>query len=101
MKLLSKKDILEDLKDAIDTANLIYESGDDGCEFDAVEWIFDAVEKSEKHYDVHKAKKYNGMDYARGVAESRDITDYEDQLDDDFGNLTSEQMSEKTYMEVK
>ena len=23
--------------------------------------MFDAVEKSEKHYDVHKAKKYNGI----------------------------------------
>ena len=78
MKLLSKKQILEDLKDAIDTAGLIYESGDDDCEFDAVEWIFDAVEETQKHYDVYEAKKHHNMDYARGVAESRNITDFED-----------------------
>ena len=95
MKLFTMKEIFEDIKDAVDTAEHYMHSTED--QFDGLSQIFEKVEEMQKHYDLYEAKDMNyKMETIKEMAEYREITDFEDMLDDDFGNLTSEQMSEKT-----
>ncbi len=100
MKLLTMKEIFEDIRDAVDTAEHYMDSTED--QLNGLVQIFEKVEEMQKHYDLYEAKD---MNYSKGtinqMARYREITDFEDMLDDDFGNLTSEQMSEKTSMEVE
>jgi hypothetical protein len=100
MKLFTMKEIFENIRDAVDTAEHYMDSTED--QLDGLVHIFEKVEEMQKHYDLYEAKDMNyKMETIKEMAEYREITDFEDMLDDDFGNLTSEQMSEKTSMEVE
>lgn len=78
MKLLTKKEIFEDIQDSLSTAEYYMNQGD---EFDALEWIFDQIQKLEDHYEIHKLKEQNyDMKFIKEIAKTREITNLKEGL---------------------
>jgi len=78
MKLLTKKEIFEDIQDAISTAENYMDLGD---QFDALEWIFDEIQKLEDHYEIHKLKEQDyDMKFIKEIAKTREITNLKEGL---------------------
>ena len=80
MKLLTKKEIFEEIRDVVDTVENYIDSNDND-QFEGLLHMFDKIEEMQKHYDLHEAKDMNyTMEQIDFLAKAREITDFEDML---------------------